>query len=298
MNFKKLEPNDFTQFKEILNRKYENSEASLTNMYIWQHYYNSTFCIKDDIIYTIYDRYKDTYQAFMPYGEERNSIKVVDNLLNFFNEKLNCELTINLATQDFLKFLCNCGKYKIKCEELPNSFDYVYNVDDLIRLPGRKYHSKKNHFNSFSNKYEYEYKRYNKSMYEECINFCGNVIKQRTQNDIATYNSEMESIHKIFEVYDKLNLICSIITVNGEIVALSVSEQHTDDYALIHVEKAAYDYRGAYPVINRLTLENEFSNLKFVNREEDLGISGLRKAKRSYFPCKMIKKYRIKFINS
>ncbi len=296
--FKKLTKNDFDTFKKILSGKYENSEASLTSVYIWQHYYNSLFCIEDGVLYTIYNKNGAIpYEAFMPYGDMRNTENATDRLIAFFKEDFNSRLTINLATQDYVDFLTKCNKYNLKITEIQNSFDYVYNVSDLINLSGKKYHTKKNHFNAFTNKYKYQYVRYDSSMYAKCIDFCKNVVAERTGDNLKIYNSEMESIIKAFDEYKALGLVCSLILIDDEIAALSVGEVLTDDYALIHIEKASYKYRDAYPVINKLTLENEFSHLVFVNREEDLGIPGLRKAKQSYRPCKMIKKYRIEFLD-
>ena len=296
MNFDKLTKKDFNKASKILSGRYENSEASLTSMYIWQHYYNSQFCFEDDVLYTIYDKHGEKpFEAFMPYGKMRNSEFVTDKLIDFFQKEFGTNLTVNLATQDYLDFLLSSKKYNINFTEIPESFDYVYNISDLIELSGKKYHAKKNHFNTFTNKYNYRYVRYDASMREKCMDFCEAVVAERTKNDIKSFNSEMESIFKAFDAYEELGLICSMIMIDDEIVALSIGEIITDNYALIQVEKASYNYRDAYPVINKLMLENEFSHLEFVNREEDLGILGLRKAKQSYHPCKMIKKYKIEF---
>ena len=298
MNFKKITKEDFNEIKKIVSAKYNNSESSLTSMYIWQHYYNSLFYIEDDVLYTIFDKNGTMpFEAFMPYGKEFDTEKSTDKLIVFFKENFNSNLVINLATEDYLSFLNTSGKYKFNYSEIRNSFDYVYNVSDLINLKGKKYHTKKNHFNAFTNKYNYNYVRYNSSMYDKCIEFCRTVIAERTKDNVRVFESEMESIRRAFEAYDELGLVCSLIVIDDEIVALSIGEKLTEKYALIHVEKASYEYRDAYPVINKLTLEKEFSNFEFVNREEDLGIQGLRKAKLSYRPCEMIKKYKIEFLN-
>jgi len=149
LEFKSLDVKDFDKFKNILSSgNYCNSESSLTNMYIWQHYYNARYCVIDDVIYTIFDSKKDGVQAFMPYGSCRNTTQCVDKIYDYFTNVLKKELVINLATEDFLEFLKNSGKYNISYTEMPNSFDYVYNTIDLIELKGRKYHSKKNNYNS------------------------------------------------------------------------------------------------------------------------------------------------------
>ena len=295
--FDKLKEQNFDEYKAILNSCYENSEASVASMYIWQHYYNTKFCVKNNIIYSIYDMHgKISPEAFMPYGTNRNSCEATDFLISYFEQTFDNSPKINLATEDYLQFLLECGKYNIRYEEIRNSFDYVYKTKDLIDLSGKKYHAKKNHYNAFVKNNHIEYKRYNSEMYGKCIEFCSEVIKQRTKGNEKIYNSEMQSVIKAFDAYDLLGLICSLIIVDDKIVALSLGEKLTDNCALIHIEKASYDYRDAYPVINRLTLQNEFCDMEYVNREEDLGIAGLRKAKESYHPCKMIKKYKIEFL--
>lgn len=229
----------------------------------------------------------------MPYGKDRCTTRCVDNILTHFEDVLKTKLTICLATEDFLDFLLSTGKYNITYEPLENSFDYVYNTKDLIELKGRKYHSKKNKINSFSNKYDFKYKKYDSSDKDKCIEFCKKVIREHFSDKDVYYENEIKSVIKAFDSIEELNLVCSMIMIDDDIIALSVGEKLNDDYALIHIEKADYNYRDAYPVINNMMLQNEFYDTKFVNREEDLGIAGLIKAKQSYHPCKMIKKYRI-----
>ena len=114
-------------------------------------------------------------------------------------------------------------------------------------------------------------------------------------DDKKSYETELLSIKKAFDYYDELNLKCGILCIEGDIIALSVGEKINDECALIHIEKADYNYRTAYSVINNLFLKNEFQDTVYVNREEDMGIEGIRKAKMSYKPCFMIEKYNLNF---
>ena len=136
---------------------------------------------------------------------------------------------------------------------------------------------------------------YTPTLYEDCIIFLKKVLKQYYNENATAYTTELQSIEKTFSNLYNLNLKCGLITVDNQIIALSVGERLNKDYALIHIEKADYNYRTAYSVINNLFLKNEFSDTLYVNREEDMGIEGLRKAKESYHPCNMIKKYNIEF---
>lgn len=291
-DFKSLQISDFDKVHKCINNKYRNSESSFSTMYMWQHYANVKYCIDNETIYSLFQKENGDFSSFMPYGKDRNSIEVVDKIHDLLL-KLNSPVEINLCTDDFVEFLLSTNKYNVNVEECRNSFDYVYKTQDLINLSGRKYHSKKNHINSFKKKYEYEYCAYDSSMKEDCLCFCENVLKQHYMLDNKGFQTEFYSIKKTFEHLEDIKLKCGLLILDNNIIALTVGERLNKDYALIHIEKADYKYRGAYSVINNLFLKNEFSDTIYVNREEDMGIEGLRIAKQSYHPCEMIKKHKV-----
>lgn len=292
-DFKEITPSDYKRYKEYTNG-FNNSESSIATMYMWQHYFDTKYYAKNNILYSIYTDKSGNYNSFMPYGKNRNCIEAIENLQNLY-KSLNSQLVIRLCTEDFVEFLVSSNKYKITIKPAINSFDYVYKTDDLINLSGKKYHSKKNHINNFNKKYSYEYVKYNSSMKKECVDFCAKTLEQYYKDDKTSYNIELKSIEKTFLCLNDFNLKCGILKIDNNIIALSVGEKLNDEYALIHIEKADYNYRTAYSVINNLFLQNEFSDTTYVNREEDMGIEGLKRAKQSYYPCHMIKKFNIQF---
>lgn len=291
-DFKKLDMSDYESVQKCLNNQYNNSESSFSTMYMWQHYDQVGYCLDDDVLYSLYKNKDGNFCSFMPYGKNRNSIETVDKLFDMLYS-LNEHIEINLCTKDFVDFISGSKKYDIKVIERRDSFDYVYKTEDLIKLPGRRYHSKKNHINSFGRKYKYRYCAYDASMKEKCIEFCDKVLSDHYMSDRVSYETELYSIKKTFDHLETMNLKCGLLILDDNIIALSVGEKLNNDYALIHIEKADYGYREAYSVINNLFLKNEFSDTKFVNREEDMGIEGLRRAKLSYHPCELIEKYKI-----
>ena len=295
LDFKEIIPDDYEIFKNCTDELYCNSESSFSTMYMWQHYSNVKYCVKNNIIYSLFKTNTGKYESFMPYGKYANLPETIEELLKLY-KTLQSSLTINLCTQDFVDFLTCCSdKYDISITENPNWFDYVYYTDELINLSGKKYHSKRNHINSFVKKYNYDYVKYNDSLKNECLEFCSNILNEHYGSSRKDYDTEFYSISKTFDNIDKFNLKCGLIMVDNKIVALSVGERLNKDYALIHIEKADYNYRTAYAVINNLFLKNEFHDTTYVNREEDMGIEGLRVAKQSYNPCKMLKKYTVEF---
>lgn len=293
-DFKALNISDYEKVKKCICGMFNNSESSFSTMYMWQHYADVKYYIDNGVLYSLFINKNGDFASFMPYGKYRNSVEVVDKIGELY-QSLDSTVKINLCTEDFVEFLLKSNKYSIDVTECRNSFDYVYRTEDLINLSGRRYHSKKNHINSFRKKYSYDYCVYNESLKEKCLSFCKTVLKQHYLTDGKAFETEYLSISKTFDYIDEMNLKCGLLMLDDKIIALSVGERLNKDYALIHIEKADYEYRGAYSVINNLFLKNEFHDTKFVNREEDMGIEGLRIAKKSYHPCEMIKKYNVVF---
>jgi hypothetical protein len=111
------------------------------------------------------------------------------------------------------------------------------------------------------------------------------------QGNTEELDWERDSVERALRHVDDLHLDAAVISVDGKIEAFTVGERITRDMALIHIEKANYNVAGLFSVINQMFLENTFSDTIWVNREEDMGIEGLRRAKRSYKPDRMVLKY-------
>ncbi len=169
--------------------------------------------------------------------------------------------------------------------------DYIYNAVDLANLSGKKYHSKRNHITNFKkNNPDWSFEIINESNINECIELHSNWIENKDEND-PDYSFEFESVLTGFENYSELGFIGGLIRVGDKAIAYTYGEQH-DKYCFVtHFEKAPADIQGAYAIINQ-----EFAKVlvekgyRFINREEDLGIDGLRKAKQSYHPAVWLKK--------
>ena len=168
--------------------------------------------------------------------------------------------------------------------------DYVYYVEDLINLSGKKYHSKKNHLNTFKKTYDYRYEDMNGHNALECISAYKKWYTNEADDPMLEY--EKEAIADILTNFDKLGCRGGVLYANGELCAFTISEQVTQEMAVIHIEKANTAVNGSFAAINQMHLENAWSHMKYVNREEDLGLEGLKKAKQSYRPCRMIDKYK------
>jgi len=171
------------------------------------------------------------------------------------------------------------------------AWDYVYDRESLATLKGKKLHGKRNHINKFMKTYpDFEYKKLDTSMIAECLDLYDEWSSHKDETTIEAYD-EKTSVCLALKNMDALGLTGGCIVLEGQIVAFTVGERLLPHMQLIHIEKANYEIEGLYPVINQQYVLHECQGVTLVNREEDMGIEGMRKAKHSYQPVKMIKKY-------
>ncbi|MDE5964891.1 MAG: phosphatidylglycerol lysyltransferase domain-containing protein, partial [Eubacterium sp.] len=167
--------------------------------------------------------------------------------------------------------------------------DYIYSVEKMASLSGKKYHGKRNHITNFKkNNPDWSFEIIDSSNIDECIELHSNWIN--THDDDSDYSFEFEAVLTAFENYDKLGFVGGILKVDGKAIAYTMGERHSDELFVTHFEKAPPEIQGAYPIINQEFTKNCLMDYQFVNREEDLGLDGLRKAKQSYNPEILLKK--------
>ena len=172
-----------------------------------------------------------------------------------------------------------------------NYFDYIYLREDLATLKGKKYQAKRNHIDKFNKKFAYEYIPITPELVPECLQLeCKWYKANREDNDEEDLNDERRSIIYALNHYDELGLIGGAICVDHQIVAFTFGAPINHNTFGVHVEKANVNYEGAYAVINKEFASHLPEKYTYVNREEDLGIPGLRQAKLSYNPFILLEK--------
>lgn len=177
----------------------------------------------------------------------------------------------------------------------PHHDDYIYSAESLRTLSGSKLHGKRNHINKFMSLYgeRCSYMPYSPEYEGACMRLEENWACAQAGGGALTQalEDEVESVRRALQNAGALGLLGGMILVDGKVVAFTLGERIADSMALIHVEKADVQIPGAYAMINREFIEREFPDVSYVNREEDMGNEGLRRAKRSYCPVKMIEKF-------
>ncbi|MCE5314416.1 MAG: phosphatidylglycerol lysyltransferase domain-containing protein [Armatimonadota bacterium] len=172
--------------------------------------------------------------------------------------------------------------------------DYLYLASDLIDLKGRKYDGKRNWVSRFKSEYDYEYVRMPHVSPQEAIEFADYWCEQRDCRTNESLKKEYCAVYEMLSNFDALGIIGGAIKVNGSVAAFSLGEALNPQTLVIHVEKAGSGMNGIYQTINNEFATHEGAKFEYINREQDLGIPGLRKAKSSYCPVKMVETYRIR----
>ena len=221
----------------------------------------------------------------------------IDKFKAFFAEH-NLPLVFSGLEEMAVEKLKEYPAGEFEFEDNRDDYDYVYNSADLIKLSGRKFHSKKNHLNSFRKNYpEAKYLPINDDIITLCKITINGWYKKRLAltPDDPFIKAERDAIIEVLNNFDALKLKGGAIFLVNKVMAFTFGEALNTDTAVIHVEKADPDVNGAYTAINQAFVENEWADMAYINREEDMGLEGLRKAKESYRPVKMIKKFTAKF---
>lgn len=177
-----------------------------------------------------------------------------------------------------------------------DSFDYVYDINDLCDLSGRKYHSKRNHLHRFKDScpeyYVQEITEENKSL---ILDFASKWYKEKlSANPVSDFDMEQVALGRALKNYEALDMEGILLMCGDKVLGFTMGSRLDDITFDIHFEKAIDNLQGAYAAINNSFakyLRDKYPTLLFLNREEDMGIEGLRRAKESYRPHHLTEKY-------
>lgn len=169
-------------------------------------------------------------------------------------------------------------------------FDYLYNTRDLAALQGKDYQTKRNHVNKFRKKYDYRYTPMTAEMVADCMAMYDAWCEDRRCEEDESLEYERQALVYGMEHFRELNMTGGVLWVEGRIVAFTFGAPVNRDTFCVHAEKALMAYEGAYNAINHEFAGHLSGSYVYLNREEDLGLEGLRKAKLSYRPVRLLEK--------
>lgn len=293
MIFKDLNLEDKLVFDKYLKPyNFKTYEYSFTNLFMWRKADHIQYSIFQEALIIKKRDSSGAYYFMQPIGYNRDNLKIiVDKLIEYIKE-YKFHYLFKQAEADFLKDLTECCPNEFSIIEDRDSFDYIYDSSRLINLSGRKIKNQKNHYNNFIKNNVYRITNITEEEVNQCMRFSQQWFdKKGSEEGDLIY--EQKAIEELLQYRELFNLKTLAVYVNGHISAFTIGEKINDNMAIIHIEKADSRINGLYNFLNKTFVEEYFSKVPFINREEDLGIDGLRMTKLAYKPVRLECKYNI-----
>jgi hypothetical protein len=286
IDFQPVEVKDRPIIQPYLVKNSETCYRTFVDMYCWQDYYHFSWTIIEDWLvlrmrvngerraaYMVMSKEDHPrYSSVIPIIEEDAAAQGLPLCLMSLNEKESQDLA----------------------NEYPGTFifdnnrdfaDYIYSAEDLRTLKGRKYAQKRNHVNKFKSLYSYRFEPLTRQIIPECLELAEKWEIHHDNSDTA--RSELAVIQKSFRYFEEFELTGGALYVDDRLIAFTYGSELNDHTFCTHVEKADIHYEGAYQMINYLFAQHIPEKYTLINREEDMGLPGLRKSKMSYNPVKL-----------
>jgi hypothetical protein len=302
LGYKQIQLTDKPILDHFLNNiTNQNSETTFTNLYMWRKSYAVRWAVVNNHLVIEPNAFEASW-ILPPYGLEQDSHlfkHAVEDVINDYRSRQKTLVVRAITESEKKKFdisFPNMFDYTLE----PDIADYIYLGENLRTLAGRKYSKKRNHINAFKSDHpDYKFEEMTEATAYEALDFLERWYGKRYLEDSLDDGllAEREAVYNALTNSKDLDFKGGFIRVGGKIVAFTMGEKVNEDTVVIHIEKAFPEYRGLYPVINQDYLNYFWQDITYVNREEDMGLPGLKKAKESYYPDYLLRKYRGVYIN-
>lgn len=291
LGFKTLKIDDADRFRSKLADQNVGWEYNFATVFLW-NVYDSMQIAEDDNALYLYNKVFGRNVFMPPYvGTEGDFIAAVKSVGEY------CDLSgIRYYFRGLTREQANLfdsGKYFVGTSR--NDYDYIYGSDDLKYLKGKSYHSKRNFVNRFKETYDYEFADYSDADYDIVMNLCD--LWLETADRSSATNMERAAVMRALRYKSTLDLKIGLLKVDGKCIGFSVSSIESNGIIHTIFEKGDVNYVGVYQALNQMAAERYFPDGALVNRQEDMGIDGLRQAKLSYIPRFLAEKYFVEVKN-
>lgn len=287
MEFKKLSLNDVSVVKSFFRHlDSKTCDFSVGGMFMWRKYYDMDYLIDD---HTLFSKLKDEQGNIyfnLPISDNIENA-VLSNISKFYRQDSGIKFcTIPEEYVSYFTKICP----NAKVTEQTDFFDYLYNASDLISLSGKKYHNQRNLISQFMrSNADWEFVNIDLVPTEDVTDFFSRFCAaQDSDTKFAAIENEM--VLEVLQNMDQYQMMGGVLLIDHKIVGFSLGEI-INDTLFVHVEKADRNCKGAYQMLTQKFATSFGSEVSFINREEDMGDLGLRKAKEAYHPVSLLKKY-------
>ena len=267
------------------------ADYNFGNIYIWDKFYKQLIC-----------RFENRMITKLCYGDEPAFVfpigsgplaPAIEAMRAFCAEKSYPLLMYGLTEKhrDELDALYP-GCFTFRSDE--EYADYIYSAEKLATYAGKALHGKKNHCNRFEAENDWDFVPITRELIPGCLDMLKAWSEENADRLDSSITDEYDAIIRAFAAYEKLGLEGGVLRSSGEILGFSLGEMASPDTFNVHFEKAETAVNGAYPMVCReLTrmVMQAHPGLRYVNREDDMGMESLRKSKLSYKPELLLEKY-------
>lgn len=267
----------------------ENCEHCFPTMMEWSFRHDIQIAIEEETVFMRSKGKKHMWYLFPRGAMDRK--KATDIILSDAAQQCMPVSIYGIDEENALFLQENYG-HILNVTEERDSADYIYRTSDLATLPGKNYQKKRNHVSRFARENpDYKFTVITPDNIHRAKQFQTDWNARYNAGDSWDLHSEQNGIFRLLDNFTSLKLKGAMIETNGEIVAMTIAAPINERMVDIMVEKAYHEINGAYAIINRDFALNCLSQFEFINREDDMGLENLRKAKLSYFPYEIRKKY-------
>ncbi len=273
--------------RDLINRYLEVNpsgvcEMSFPNIFIWKDSERPRYTILNgNLCILLEPTFEPAY--FLPPAGEREIAKTIETCLAHAPR-------LSRVPEAIVKTYG--APYKV--EEDRDNFDYVYRCDDLVELKGKKFDGKRNRIKKFESSFGHAYEKLRPEHVDGCRELLHKWYDAKGNSD-PYMKAEKEAILAALAMFKELCLTGGVVTVVGRVEAFTMGMPLTTDTALIQIEIANPALPGLAQWINREFIRREWPAFRYVNREQDMGVPGLRKAKLSYQPEHLLNKYNLRY---
>lgn len=288
LQFKKLTKEHIPLLRKYLRtNKYYCCENTFGFIYLWKDTENIYVSEEDGVMYIMSIIYGSS-NFYYPFGENitADCFRKIDEYCTHHG----AHLKFWYLTQENVQPLKDYFQDRISLVNERDWADYLYNYNDLYLLPGKRYHNQKNYINRFARNYQYEFVSYDDSKKALLEGFFDTYYEEQNKES-TLFKEEKKVLQYLADNYNDLDMLGSLLIVDNEAIGISFGEI-VEDTIYVHFEKALKRFEGSYATVNNLFLQMYHSpEIKFINREEDVGDMGLRTAKMRLRPVRLVDKY-------
>ncbi len=292
LDFKPIELSDQQLYQSYLSQcPLVTSDYSFVNVWSWAPAYDLAWAQADEFIWLRQNR--PSLQYWAPMGNWH----AVD-WPGYFNRFPELKSSMIRVPEPLARLWETVFGEIVSVSPDRDQVDYIYDAGELSTLKGNRFHKKRNLLYQFHKKYDYQYVEMSTAYVEGAMAMQNNWCTWRECDSDVQLANENKAIAKVLSSWEELDgIIGGCILVKDTMVAYTIGERLGEDALVVHFEKGSTDYKGVYQAVNQMFAEHETSELKngikWINREQDLGDAGLRRAKESYHPVGFLKKYRV-----